>query len=184
MRSTTSLMFVEVVIWWNPANHKINQSTLKKGNAWNKMEGVATSNKIKKSPKKANHKGNIKFPNPRCTCNVPNPSEVEAKLLCHNLMAGITTYLVGSPSNNIDWGRPTSKLQHEPIHIWVDPKFVIPCSCSTRSIWGSTSLSSVDHTGPTNNSGSSLGFWFHWFNLPYLCLTFYFLYPSVWILKT
>jgi hypothetical protein len=35
----------------------------KKGNTKNKMEGP-TSKKTKESPKKANHKGNIKFLNP------------------------------------------------------------------------------------------------------------------------
>jgi hypothetical protein len=46
-----------------PCQSKINQSTQKRGNTTNKMEGP-TSKKTKEPPKRANHKGNIKFPNP------------------------------------------------------------------------------------------------------------------------
>ncbi len=42
---------------------KINQSTQKRVNTRNKMEGL-TSKQTKEPPKRANHKGNIKFPNP------------------------------------------------------------------------------------------------------------------------
>jgi len=46
-----------------PCQSKINQSTRKKVNTRNKMEGL-TSKKTKEPPKRANDKGNIKFPNP------------------------------------------------------------------------------------------------------------------------
>jgi hypothetical protein len=41
---------------------KKNQSTQKRGNTKNKMKGPM-SKKTNEPPKKANHKGNIKFPN-------------------------------------------------------------------------------------------------------------------------
>jgi hypothetical protein len=41
----------------------MNQSTRKRENIKNKMEGL-TSKKTKEPPKRANHKRNIKFPNP------------------------------------------------------------------------------------------------------------------------
>jgi len=44
------------------SNYK-NQSTQKRGNTRNKMEGP-TSKKTKEPPKRANHKVNIKFSNP------------------------------------------------------------------------------------------------------------------------
>jgi hypothetical protein len=42
----------------------------KRGNTRNKMEGPM-SKKQKESPKKVNHKGNIKFPNPP-SCQISN----------------------------------------------------------------------------------------------------------------
>jgi hypothetical protein len=45
-----------------PCQSKINQSTQKRVNTRNKMEGP-TSKKTKEPPKRANHKGNIKFLN-------------------------------------------------------------------------------------------------------------------------
>ncbi len=56
--------------------HHIDDETLpiinkpkhpKRGNTRNKMEG-STSKKTKESPKRANHKGNIKFWNPLLSC--------------------------------------------------------------------------------------------------------------------
>jgi hypothetical protein len=44
-------------------SYKINQNTQKKGKTMNKMEGPK-SKRTNEPPKKANHKGNIKFPNP------------------------------------------------------------------------------------------------------------------------
>jgi hypothetical protein len=46
-----------------PCQSNINQSTEKGGNTRNKMEGP-TSKKTKEPPKRANHKGHIKFLNP------------------------------------------------------------------------------------------------------------------------
>jgi hypothetical protein len=43
----------------------MNQSTPKRENTRNKMEGP-TSKKTKELTKKENHKGNIKFPSPSC----------------------------------------------------------------------------------------------------------------------
>ncbi len=54
---------VRVVFWWNPANQKKNQSTQKGGNTRYFLKGPI-SKKLKKSPKRVNHKGNIKFSNP------------------------------------------------------------------------------------------------------------------------
>jgi hypothetical protein len=52
-----------------PCQSNINQSTQKRGNTRNKREGP-TSKKTKESPKRANHKGNFKFPTPLQSCFV------------------------------------------------------------------------------------------------------------------
>ncbi len=50
-------------MWWNPVNHKIPKAPKKRGKTRNKMEG-STSKKTNEPPKRADHKRNIKFPNP------------------------------------------------------------------------------------------------------------------------
>jgi hypothetical protein len=52
------------LVLMTPFQSNINQSTKKRVNMRNKMEGP-TSKKTKEPPKRANHKRNIKFP--------PNP---------------------------------------------------------------------------------------------------------------
>jgi hypothetical protein len=54
---------LDSLVLMKPFQANINQSTQNRVNTRNKMEGP-TSKTTKEPPKRANHKGNIKFPNP------------------------------------------------------------------------------------------------------------------------